>query len=93
VPLMVLFGFPALVSIGASQAIQIIAALSGTLGNLQFGSINFGIAAPVTLLEIAGVFAGTRIAHAVDANVLRKFVALLCVAVGIFLIVRLVIER
>lgn len=45
VPLLVLFGFPALASIGASQVIQIIAAVSGALGNLRFGAINYKIAA------------------------------------------------
>lgn len=88
VPLMVLSGFPALMSIGTSQVIQIIAAVSGSLGNLQFGTINFGIGAVATLLEIAGVFAGVRIVHAVDAVLLRGFVALLCIAVGILLLVR-----
>ncbi|MBI4203507.1 MAG: sulfite exporter TauE/SafE family protein [Betaproteobacteria bacterium] len=88
VPLMVLFGFPALTSIGASQVIQIIAAVSGSLGNFQFGTINFGIAAIVTLLEIAGVFAGARIVHAVSAALLRRFVALLCIAVGAVLFTR-----
>ena len=90
VPLMVLCGFPALTSIGASQVIQIIAAFSGTLGNLRFGTINFTIAALVTLLEIGGVFVGARIAHAVDAGWLRKFVAALCIAVGAFLMARVV---
>ncbi len=88
VPLMVLFGFPALVSIGASQVIQIVAAISGTLGNLKYGSINFGIAATVTFLELAGVLVGVRLAHAVDAAILRKSVAILCLVVGIALIVR-----
>ena len=88
VPLMVLFGFPALVSIGASQVIQIVAAISGTLGNLNYGSIDFGIAAAVTLIEIAGVIVGVRMAHAVDPALLRKFVAVLCLVVGIALIVR-----
>jgi uncharacterized membrane protein YfcA len=85
----VLFGFPALTAIGTSQVIQIIAATSGTIGNLRFGSIHFEIAALVTVLEVAGVFIGARIVHAVNADVLRKFVAILCVAVGIFLIVRI----
>lgn len=89
VPLMVLFGFPALASIGASQVIQIIAATSGTLGNLHYGHIDFRIAAVVIILEIAGVFAGVRIVHAVNAEKLRKFVALLCIGVGVFLIARL----
>ena len=68
VPLMVLFGFPALVSIGASQVLQIVAAVSGTLGNLRFGSIDFGVAAIVTLIELAGVMVGVRLAHAVDGR-------------------------
>ena len=85
---MVLFGFPALASIGTSQVIQIIAAASGTLGNLQFGTINFNIAGVVTVLEIAGVFLGARIVHAVNADSLRKFVAVLCIVVGAYLIAR-----
>jgi hypothetical protein len=88
VPLMVLFGFPALTSIGTSQVIQIVAAVSGTLGNLRYGTIDFGIAASVTLLEIAGVLLGARIVHALSANLLRKFVAVLCVVVGLALIAR-----
>jgi len=66
--------------------IQIVAAVSGTLGNLKYGTIDFGIAASVTLLEIAGVLLGARIVHAVNANLLRKFVAVLCVVVGLALI-------
>lgn len=88
VPLMVLFGFPALASIGASQVIQIIAAVSGTVGNLEFGTVNFTVAVVVTLLEIAGVFVGARIAHAANIQSLKTFVAVLCIVVGIFLITR-----
>lgn len=88
VPLMVLCGFPALSSIGASQVIQIIAAVSGTLGNLRFGSVNFPLAAAVTVLEIAGVFVGVRIVHAVDAGLVKRFVAVLCIVVGLFLVGR-----
>jgi uncharacterized protein len=88
VPLMMLFGFPALPSIGVSQVIQIIAALSGTLGNLNFGTINFSVAATVTLMEIAGVYVGARIAHAVSPGPLKRFVAWLCIVVGAFLIAR-----
>jgi uncharacterized membrane protein YfcA len=88
VPLMVLFGFPALPSIGASQVIQIIAALSGTLGNLNFGTVNFPVAAAVTVLEIAGVFVGARIVHAVSPGPLKRYVAWLCIGVGTFLVAR-----
>lgn len=86
VPLMMLFGFPALVSIGASQVIQIIAAVSGTLGNLRFGSIDFQLAGPVTVMEMAGVFLGSRLAHSVNQLALRRFVGVTCIPVGLLII-------
>lgn len=88
VPIMVLFGFPPLATIGTSQVIQILAAISGTLGNLQYGSIDFGVAGAVTVFEIVGVLLGVRIVHAVDARSLRKVVASLCILVGILLVSR-----
>ena len=88
VPLMVLCGFPALPTIGASQVIQIVAAASGTIGNLRYGTIDFKVAATVTLVEIVGVLLGARIVHAVNANILRKFVAVLCIVVGSGLVAR-----
>jgi uncharacterized membrane protein YfcA len=88
VPLMVLLGFPALVAIGVSQVIQIVAAISGTLGNLRYGTIDFGVAGVVTVAELVGVLVGVRIAHAVDADVLRKGVAMLCLVVGAALVWR-----
>jgi uncharacterized membrane protein YfcA len=88
VPIMVLFGFPALVTIGASQVIQIIAAISGTLGNLSFGRINFGLVLPLTVIELGGVLLGAWIAHLVNQNVLRRFVGILCIPVGVFLVAR-----
>lgn len=88
VPIMVLFGFPALASIGAGQVIQIVAAITGTLGNLAFGAIDFALAVPVATAEIAGVVAGAAIGHAVNQLVLRRFVGVLCVPVGGFLFAR-----
>lgn len=88
VPMMVLFGFPALPVIGASQVIQILAAASGTLGNLQYGVINFKVAAVVTGIELIGVLVGVHIVHAVNAQALRRFVAVLCVVVGAGLMAR-----
>ena len=88
VPLMVMCGFPALTAIGTSQVIQIVAAVSGTLANMKYGTIDFGIVPVLTLIEIAGVILGARIVHAVNADVLRKFVAVLCIVVGSALILR-----
>lgn len=88
VPIMVLFGFPALATIGASQVIQIIAAISGTLGNLSFGTINWGLVIPLTVVELGGVLVGAWTAHAVNQVVLRRFVGILCIPVGAFLVAR-----
>lgn len=88
VPVMVLFGFSTLPTIGVSQVIQILAAASGTAANLQYGSIDFRVAALVTVFEVAGVVLGVRIVHAVNTRLLRRFVAMLCVAVGFGLLAR-----
>jgi uncharacterized membrane protein YfcA len=87
---MLLLGFPALASVGASQVIQVIAALSGTTANLSFGSINFTLAGFVTAMEIAGMFAGVKLAHAVHHALLSTAVGVVCVTVGILLFVRFV---
>lgn len=88
VPLMMLCGFSPLASIASSQVIQVVAAGAGTLGNLEFGNIDFGIATQVTVIELAGVVLGTRIVHAINTEVLRSVVAVLCIAVGATLAVR-----
>lgn len=88
VPLMVLLGFVPLTAVGASQVLQIIAAVSGSAASLADGRIDFRIAAWITGFELAGVAAGVRIAHAVSADTLRRTAATLCVAVGGFMLVR-----
>ena len=89
VPLLVLCGFPALSAIGASQVIQIVAAVSGSAAHLAHGSVDLRLASLLTGFEVFGVVIGVRLAHAVDARVLRRGVGLLCVAVGAGLLVRL----
>ena len=88
VPMMLALRFVPLAAIGTSQVLQIIAAVFGTIGNLQYGSIDFRAAAWITLFELAGVVLGTRAAHAVSVTVLRRMAAGLCVAVGLFMLVR-----
>jgi hypothetical protein len=86
--MMILLGFPPLSTIGASQVIQILAALSGTAGNLQYGSFDYKLLVICTLFEVAGVVAGVRIVHAMNAQVLRGSVGVLCILVGAGLMVR-----
>ncbi len=88
VPMLVLAGFSPLAAIGASQVIQILAAVSGSVGHLMHGVIDLKLAALVTILEVIGVWAGVAVAHAVDAQMLRRGVGVLCVLVGAGLMVR-----
>ena len=88
VPLMLEFGFVPLAAIGTSQVLQIVVATSGTVGNLQFGSIDFVTASWVSLFALAGVLVGARTAHAVNAITQRRMVAWLCIVVGVFMLAR-----
>ncbi len=88
VPLMVILGFSPLSSIATSQVIQITAAFSGSIGNAASGSISFGTAVPVTLMELCGVVLGARLAHSVSMATLKKIVSLVCILVGAFVLAR-----
>jgi uncharacterized membrane protein YfcA len=88
VPMMMALGFVPLAAIGTSQVLQVIVAASGTLGNLQFGSVDFYTAGWVSLFSLLGVVLGARAAHAVSVAVLRCMAAGLCIAVGLFMLAR-----
>ena len=88
VPMMMALGFVPLATIGTSQVLQIVVASSGTLGNLQFGSVDFLTAAWVSLFALLGVMLGARTAHAVSVAVLRRMAAGLCIVVGLFMLAR-----
>jgi len=88
VPMMLVLGFVPLAAIGASQVLQIVSALSGTLGNLQYGAIDFQLAGWITLFELAGAVAGARAAHIASVTVLRRTAAGLCVLTGLLMLAR-----
>jgi uncharacterized membrane protein YfcA len=88
VPLMVILGFPPLAAVGASQVLQIVASVSGSVAALQDGRIDLALALWVTGFELVGVAAGVRLAHSVSSTVLRRVAAALCVGVGTFMLLR-----
>jgi uncharacterized membrane protein YfcA len=88
VPIMVIAGYVPLTAVATSQVLQIVAATSGSLGNLRHGFIDFRIAALVTVFELAGLILGVRLAHAASALALRRLAGVLCVASGGFLLAR-----
>lgn len=88
VPLMLALQFDPLVAVGTGQVVQIASSFSGSLGNLRFGSIQYALAVPVTLAELAGVLLGVRIAHAVRGNQLRFGAAVLCMGSAVAMAAR-----
>lgn len=82
VPLMVILRYVPLAAVGVSQVLQIIAAVSGSLGNLRHDAIDFRVAALVTVFELAGVMIGVRIAHAASETMLCRLAGALCVVAG-----------
>lgn len=88
VPLMLLLGFVPLIAIGASQVLQIAAATFGTLGNLAYGSVDFGMASWITICQLGGIVIGARTGHAISAIALRRMAAGLCMAAGLFMLAR-----
>ena len=92
VPLMVILGFAPLTAIATSQVIQITAALSGTLGNVSNGAIDFSVAAWVTVLELGGVILGARLAHTVSTATLKKTVSVVCILVGGFVLAKAIMQ-
>lgn len=86
VPLMLVLGFAPLATVGAGQVLQIVAALFGTVGNVQFGSIDYALGALLVVTETAGMVAGARAAHIVSMAWLRRTAAALCVLTGMLLL-------
>jgi uncharacterized membrane protein YfcA len=85
---MLLLGFAPLAAIGTAQVLQIASAGAGSIGNLQFGTINCGYLAWLLVAELAGVYVGVHFAHRLPAAVLRAMVAVLCTAASVVLLVR-----
>ena len=88
VPIMVILRYVPLTAVATSQVLQIIAATSGSIGNLQHDFIDFRAAAIVTVFELAGVVIGVRLAHVASALALRRLAGVLCVLSGGILLVR-----
>ncbi|MBE09258.1 MAG: hypothetical protein CMM35_03030 [Rhodospirillaceae bacterium] len=90
IPLLFAMGAPALLSIGLSQAIQFVIAFAATIGNLSVGDINFAVGGVIAAALIVGILLGTRIAHALPVDTLKKTVAWVLTLVGLYIAFQLV---
>lgn len=88
VPLMVILGYVPLTAVAASQVLQIVAAVSGSIENLRHGFVDWRTATVISVFELAGVVAGVRLAHVASALVLRRLAGTLCILTGAILLFR-----
>jgi uncharacterized membrane protein YfcA len=88
VPLMVLCGYSVLTAIGVGQALQTVGALSGSLANLHYASIDYGLAAFIDVFEITGVLAGAFLIHRLDGTLVKRLVGGLCMVAGCGFVLR-----
>ncbi|MGO3326842.1 sulfite exporter TauE/SafE family protein [Gordonia sp. (in: high G+C Gram-positive bacteria)] len=82
VPALIACGVPVLESLAASQVQSIVIAVVGSVGYATQGNVDWVLAVLIGVPELAGVFVGWRIAHALPTRVLKIMlvVALLALA-------------
>jgi uncharacterized membrane protein YfcA len=85
VPILIWLKVPVLTAIGLSQAIQLPIATLATAGNLIYGQLDFLFGAVVAAGLTAGSFAGAHAAHMVSQAVLKRVVAVVLIAVGLYI--------
>ena len=90
IPLLFAMGAPALLAIGLSQAIQFVIAVTATMGNLSVGQIDFTIGGVIAAALVLGILLGSRVAHALPVDILRKTVAWVLTLVGLSIAFQLV---
>ncbi|HWJ01162.1 MAG TPA: sulfite exporter TauE/SafE family protein [Burkholderiales bacterium] len=87
-PLMVILRYVPLTAVATSQVLQIVAATSGSVSNLQHGFIDWNTAAVITVFELLGLVVGVRLAHVASPLVLRRLAGILCILTGGLLLLR-----
>jgi uncharacterized membrane protein YfcA len=92
VPVLVWLKVPVLTAVGLSQAVQLPIASLATVGNFKYGSVNMTVGVTLALALMIGAAIGARIAHSISRDFLQNIVAWVLVLVGIFMVVRLVLN-
>lgn len=85
-PIMIYYGFTPLCCVAVGQAYIVAAALSGTIGNLIHGHLDYGVLLGITVMQMIGTVMGVRMACKVPMSILRTSVAWVCIAMGVLLL-------
>jgi uncharacterized membrane protein YfcA len=91
VPVLLTLGTAPLRAVAVSQAVQLPVVVAGSVGYLQTGLIDLRLGTVLGCFAAVGVVAGAVVATRINAEGLRRIVALACLAAGVFLVVRAVV--
>jgi len=90
IPILVWMKLPLLTAVGLSQVIQLPIAALATVGNFQHGEVDVTASLAIAVLLMLGVVVGARVAHRLPAELLKRIVALVLMAVGVAMVIRIV---
>ena len=91
VPMLIWLKVPTLTAVGLSQAVQLPIASLATIGNFIYGTVDMVIGGVIGAALMIGAAIGAHLAHAVSQATLRRVVAWVLVAVGIFIVGRILL--
>jgi uncharacterized membrane protein YfcA len=91
VPVLLTLGVAPLRAVAVSQAVQLPVVVAGSVGYLQTGLIDVRLGTLLGCFAGLGVVAGAVVATRINAEGLRRIVAIACLAAGVFLVIRAVV--
>ena len=91
VPILLTLHYPALKSIGISQAIQLPIAVFAVIGFWLYGEIDLGLGLHLGIAQAIGVYIGAQVAHRLPVVQLRRLVAIVLIGVGSMMIWQIVV--
>ncbi|MCP4432849.1 MAG: sulfite exporter TauE/SafE family protein [Gammaproteobacteria bacterium] len=86
IPILLWRKTPVLIAIGLSQAVQVPISLTATAGNLLHSAVDFKLGLILGLILGTGAILGAKLAHYLPVDLLKKFVAMLLVGVGLVIL-------
>jgi uncharacterized membrane protein YfcA len=86
IPILITLHYPALITIGISQAIQLPIAVFAVISFWLYGQIDLGLGLHLGIAQAVGVYIGAQIAHRLPVFQLRRLVAIALIGVGAMMI-------
>lgn len=88
VPGMIVLGFSPIAAIATGQAYSVLVSVSGTVGNAVHGAVDFTLALACAAGQMAGLWVGVRVSSRLPTAFLKRLVAVVCLATGVFILAR-----